>query len=168
MYYTLAAESSWKTHLISYSWVCMCVYVWEKHSWADIPQNLNSSFNFQLRTRLGKCQMAGYSWCSPFYGHSKFASSKSWDWLKLSLLLQRSYLPHKGLNMFTYLRVFWVNTCKLINQSTKTAVQKPAGARNRQWNPSLHLIKGLIELLLYQLISTAFQKSYWTGFLKTK
>lgn len=129
--------------------MCVCV----KHSWADIPQNLNSSFNYQLRTRQGKCQMAGYSWCSPFYGHSKYASSKCWDLLKLTLLLWRSYLPHKGFIMFTYLRLFWVNTCKLINWSTKTAVLKPAGVRNRQWNPSLHLIKGLIELLLYQFYS---------------
>lgn len=52
----------------------LCVCVCEKQSWADIPQNLNSSFNFQLRSRQRKCQMAGYSWGSSYYGYSKYAN----------------------------------------------------------------------------------------------
>lgn len=52
--------------------------VCEKPSWADIPQDLNSSFNYQLRSRQRKCQMTGYSWGSSCYGHSKHAS-RFWD-----------------------------------------------------------------------------------------
>lgn len=95
-------------------------------------------------------------------------AAECWGWLKLSLLLWWSYLPHKGLNMFTYLCLFWINTCKLINQSTKTAALKPAGARNKQWNSGLHFIKGLIDLLLYQQFLQPFKKPYWNVFLKIK
>lgn len=52
---------------------CVC----EKRSRANIPPNLNSSFNFQLRSRQGKCQTTGYPRGSSYYGFSKH-ENKRW------------------------------------------------------------------------------------------
>lgn len=117
-------------------------YVCEKQSWADKPHNLNSFFNFQMRSSWGKCQMTGYSCSYSYYRNYKISKQQV---LKLQ----------KHVSQFTNLCLFSINTCKPINYLTKTEIVRSSVSKNWQCNQGYtpFFIKPLIDLLLYQLIS---------------